>query len=130
MDCDDDLMTSCSLRPAYARNGFRLFFLARNNARSSDLLSVDRCDERINHPESWIPILVASRVECQCVVHNNFEFSSEGERRESQSILDLGIASLIVNNVLLSRDSYSFSDNPEISPSLPALSRPAPLLAT
>jgi hypothetical protein len=101
-------------RPAYARK------------------SVDRCDEQINHPESCIPIFVASRVEVNVVVHNDFEFSSEGERRESQSILDLGIVSLVVNNEPLSQDSgfLFLLGQPGGSPSLPALSRPSPLLAT
>jgi len=100
-NCDDDLM----IRQGRVSAIFPVLPGARTNARSSDLLSVDRCDEQINHPESCIPIFVASRVEVIVVVHNDFEFSSEGERRESQSILDLGIVSLVVNNEPLSQDS-------------------------
>jgi len=96
---------STSIRQERVSAIFPVLSWARTNARSSDLLSVDRCDEQINHPESCIPIFVASRVEVNVVVHNDFEFSSEGERRESQFILDLGIVSLVVNNEPLSQDS-------------------------
>jgi hypothetical protein len=134
-DCDDDLMTSCSFDQYTPETGFGYFPClpgTRNNARSSDLLPVDRCDERINHPESWYSHLrLKSSRKSKCVVHIDFEFSSEGERR------GVAIHSRPRNRIAgrQQRASQSglipsFSDNPEASPSLPALSRSSPLLAT
>jgi hypothetical protein len=134
-DCDDDLMTSCSLRPAYPRNGFRVFSLhakgSRNNARSSDLLSGDRCDEQIRHPESCNSYFRRKSSRSQCVVHN-FEFSNSLQRENggSRNPFSTSESHRSSSTTSLSIRIPSFSDNPEVSPSLPALSRPSPLLAT